>query len=401
MPSAIATTCASTAYAAPDEHLGVRDHAAAGRGAGMRRARSRWARTPSGRSAVGGVASSPMSTKANSPAAAISTDRSRRDQPGERAAVVGAGLARLGHARRGSWRPPGVGRPGPGRPAGGRQPGRRRAAGRTARRLIARLVPPSRLLMSGTGLDLSELVAQLLPAARCSRMLTALGVMSSTVGDLGGRQLLPRPQPQQLGVLVAAAGRAPRAGVVAARRPGRPPRGAGRPRPAWRPPLLAAHGPLGVGQAVARDAVGPRQRSVGHLVEPAPAHQQRLGQHVVGGRRVGTPGQEPSQRLDQLLRASASNLDAAASSSSPTSPPCHTEPTTAALRLARAQSCERSATFLHPGRSKWRSSHDPRLVVALEHTPRESLAPRPWRPDHHQRVSRTPTRGWDRGPSRW
>ena len=138
--------------------------------------------------------------------------------------------------------------------------------------------------------------------ARCSRMLAALEVTSRTTAISRGRQLLPRPQAEQLGVVGpqrSERGGEVVVGLVGCRRHlggrvhGRDPGGQ---------PLLTPGGPVGVVQAVPRDAVRPRQRLVGQVLDTPPEHQQCLGEHVLGGGRIGTAGQEAAYRLDQARR---------------------------------------------------------------------------------------------------
>ena len=195
------------------------------------------------------------------------------------------------------------GHPRAGRPAAGRRPGRPRAGAPAARRRRARVTGSS--LLSTPHVRHAPSIFR-----SCSRELLPGPVQPDARRvrrdvedgrDLAGRQLLPRPQAEQLGVV----GPQPRQRLGQRRR--RPLAGAGhrlggrvdRPRSA-RPAAAAGAPPR---SALARQLratpYAHGSASSGHLVEPAPADQQRVGEHVVGGRRVGTPGQEPPQRLDQ------------------------------------------------------------------------------------------------------
>ena len=132
-------------------------------------------------------------------------------------------------------------------------------------------------------------------------MLAALGVMSRTAAISAGvscSQAHSRSSSASSSRSASSASArsgarssSPGPGTVAARRVhGRDP---------GREPPLTAYAAGGVGEAVAGHAVGPRQRLGRQLVEPAPADQQRLREHVVGRGGVGAPGEEAAQRLDE------------------------------------------------------------------------------------------------------
>ena len=119
-------------------------------------------------------------------------------------------------------------------------------------------------------------------------------------GDLAGRQLLPRPQAEQLRVLGPQRGHGLQQLVVPGVR-GRADWSGGATTAIFAASRSRRRSPrCDVGQAVAGDAVRPWQRVVRHVVQPAPAHQQRVGENVVGRRRIGTTRQVAPQRIDQL-----------------------------------------------------------------------------------------------------
>ena len=165
-------------------------------------------------------------------------------------------------------------------------------------------LPSRRLLMSGRPVGLSSTSSSFsFSRARCRRMLAALGVMSRTVAISVG---VSCSHAQRRSSSASSSRRAARASVRSASPclAGTGLAGGRRvdDRDPGREPLLPAYAALCVGQAVARHAVGPRQRLVGHVVEPPPADEQGLGEHVVGRRGVGTPCEEAPERLDESRR---------------------------------------------------------------------------------------------------
>ena len=210
------------------------------------------------------------------------------------------------------WCPPGVGRPGAGPRVGARPPGRRRADGPAASSSVSSVIgvlPSLDCSCPAVPSPFRGLVprssARSFSRARCRRMLAAFGLISRTSAISAGvscshahRRSSSASSGRSLAIASSSAG---------VRRPRRRAAGAGRRRPGGRvdhgdpgrepglPPLAAPR----VGQAAPRHAVRPGQRLGGYVVQPAPADQQGVGEHVVGGRRIGPPGQEPPQRLHQ------------------------------------------------------------------------------------------------------
>ena len=171
----------------------------------------------------------------------------------------GASVRGRGCRGRGSWRPPGVGPPAPGRRVAGRRRGRATAAGRAARhRGHVRLLSfDSSCPAAPAGLSPRELLAQLLPRA-VQPDARRVGRDAEDLGDLGGRQLLPGPQPEQLGVLLAQGGQRRRRGR--GRRPVRP--DPAWPRPAGRRPRSGPRAAPGGVRRAGRwpGSCGPRRR---------------------------------------------------------------------------------------------------------------------------------------------
>ena len=194
------------------------------------------------------------------PAPAMIEHGGGREQPGQRAAPAGPGRARLGRQVVRSWCPPGVGPPGTGRPGAARRRGRPRAAVPAARRRSRR--PPA---LSTPHVRTRP---DIFPQRRAQLLAGPVQPDAGRVGgdaedrrDLGRASAAPTPTAAAARRRRAAAPPAPRrrgssvrlrAGHRRRRRvEGRDPRGDA---------LLAAGAALGVGEAVAGDAVRPRQR---------------------------------------------------------------------------------------------------------------------------------------------
>ena len=115
-------------------------------------------------------------------------------------------------------------------------------------------------------------------------------------GDLPGRQLLPRPEPEHFLVGLGQRLEGPLqtavvGGVLARPLPGE----------AVHQALLPSRAAEMVGQAPARDAVRPGQRALRwHVVQSAPEHEQDVAEHVVGPGRVGPAEQVTLHRRVDL-----------------------------------------------------------------------------------------------------
>lgn len=150
--------------------------------------------------------------------------------------------------------------------------------------------------MSGSDAHLSHLVTQLL-AGPVQPDTGRVGADVQDHGDLACSQLLPGPQPQQFGVASGQRGECSTylvGDLVISGTDCHLDRRIDN-RDLGGDPLLATRATLGVGEAVAGYAVGPRQLlALGYVVETPPAHDQGVAEGVISRRRVGTTCEEAS-----------------------------------------------------------------------------------------------------------